>query len=73
MTESLKNAFAEVSKLPDEQQNAFAEWIIQELESEQRWTQSFEQSQDILEALADEALKEFHEGKTHELDWDNLE
>jgi len=73
MTEALENAFAKVSKLPVEQQNAFAQWILEELESEQRWATSFENSQNILATLADKALKDFREGKTQELDLDTLE
>lgn len=73
MTEALESAFAKVAKLPDDQQDAFAQWILEELESEQRWAKSFEKSQDILEMLADKALNEFREGKTHNLDVDNLE
>ena len=73
MTEALEKAFKQISKLPEEEQDTFAEWIIQELESEKRWNQLFEQSQDILEMLADEALQDFRDGKTQELDVDNLE
>ena len=67
MTEALQKAFAEMSKLSEEQQDVFANWIIQELESEQRWTELFERSQDILGALADEALQDFQECRTHEI------
>jgi hypothetical protein len=73
MTEALEKAFIQISKLPEEEQDTFAEWITQELESEKRWNQLFEQSQDILEMLADEALQDFRDGKTQELDVDNLE
>jgi len=73
MTEALESAFARVSKLPDNQQDAIALWILEELESEQRWSKSFEKSQDILTMLADKALKDFRDGKTHELDVDSLE
>ncbi len=44
MTEALESAFAKVAKLPDDQQDAFAQWILEELESEQRWAKSFEKS-----------------------------
>ena len=68
MTQALENAFAKLSELPVVQQDAFAQWILAELESEQRWVKSFADSQDILAMLADKALKDFREGKTHELD-----
>ena len=73
MTEAVERAFAKVSKLPDDQQEAFAQWILEELESEESWAKSFEKSQDILTMLADKALKDFRDGKTHELDVDSLE
>lgn len=56
----LEQAFAEVTQLPQAEQDAFAEWILAELHSEQRWTELFAQSEDVLSALADEALAKFH-------------
>lgn len=67
MTKALEKAFAQIAELPEDQQDTFAEWIIAELESEERWNQLFAQSQDILASLADEALQDFHDGKTREL------
>ena len=72
MTTLLEKAFAEVSKLPDIEQDALATWLLAELESERRWQEAFASSQSVLEQLADEALAEFHAGKTDELDPDNL-
>jgi len=54
----LEQAFAEVAKLPDEEQDAFAAWIVEELASEERWSQSFARSQDVLAQLAEEAVAE---------------
>ena len=73
MTETLEKAFAQLSQLPEDQQDVFAQWIIAELDSEERWNQLFAQSQDILADLADEALQKFRDGKTQELDVDTLE
>jgi hypothetical protein len=56
MTTLLKQAFEEATKLPDVEQNALAKWLLDELESEKRWEQSFSESEDVLEKLADEAL-----------------
>lgn len=58
MTQMLEQAFAEVAKLPDEEQDAFAAWIVEELEAEQRWAQPFAQSQDALTQLVEQALAE---------------
>lgn len=72
MTQMLEQAFAEVAKLPDEEQDAFAAWIVDELASEQRWAQSFAESQDVLAQLAEEALAEHRAGRTQPLDADEL-
>lgn len=63
---------AEISKLPEPEQDAFARWILEELRSEERWDRLFEQSQDALARLADEALEEYRQGKTEPLDPDRL-
>lgn len=68
MTKLLEKAFEEVAKLPEEGQNTFASWILEELASEQRWEKAFADSQDKLAKLADEALAEHREGKTRVLD-----
>lgn len=72
MTELLEKAFAEAAKLPPAEQKKLAEWILEELASDQRWTRSFEESAGALDQLADEALKEFRRGLTQPLDPDRL-
>jgi hypothetical protein len=72
MTDLLTQAFAEVAKLPAEEQDTFARWILDELASEKRWSDAFARSADPLAALADEALAEFRAGQTQELDPDQL-
>ena len=64
MTRLLERAFEEASKLPEEEQNALAEMLLNDLASEERWTEAFAKSQDKLSLLAKEALKEFKQGKT---------
>ncbi|MBF0548020.1 MAG: hypothetical protein HQM08_26520 [Candidatus Riflebacteria bacterium] len=68
MTKLLSKAMAEVSKLPVPEQDAMASWILSELASEQKWEEHFEASSNLLEKLADEALKEHKQGKTKLLD-----
>jgi len=68
MTTLLKKAFDEVSKLPQSEQEAIAALILDEIASEQKWDELFAKSQDKLSQLADEALKEFKNGKTKPLD-----
>ncbi|MDQ3013696.1 MAG: hypothetical protein M3X11_23695 [Acidobacteriota bacterium] len=59
MTELLEKAFSQASRLPLEQQNAVATLLLKEMESEQKWAESFARSQDMLSRMADEALMEF--------------
>ncbi|MBI1259906.1 MAG: hypothetical protein GC204_20760 [Chloroflexi bacterium] len=72
MTQLLDKAIAEITKLPPEEQEAFLNWMLAELEDERRWQKSFAQSADLLEQLADEALAEHRAGKTEPLDPDTL-
>lgn len=67
MTQLLEKAIREVAKLPDSEQDALAEILLQELAAEDRWTKSFDMSQFLLERLATEALAEHAEGKTKPL------
>lgn len=64
MTQLLEQAFAAASKLPGQEQDAFASLLLAELDSERRWSASFAASQDQLSALADEALREYEAGET---------
>ncbi len=56
MTPSLEKAFAEVAKLPDDEQERFAAWILAELAADRRWDESFAASQDALAELAAAAI-----------------
>ena len=60
MTELLEEAFAKAARLPDHEQDAFARWLMDELESERRWSRAFETSQGrlALARLAREALED---------------
>ncbi|MCA9962936.1 MAG: hypothetical protein KC423_01790 [Anaerolineales bacterium] len=72
MTLALEKAFNRVANLPEVEQDAFAAWIMAELEAEARWDRLFEDSQDLLATLANQALLEYDEGKTEPLDPDAL-
>ena len=72
MPDLVDRAFAEIAKLPKERQDAVAAWILEELATERRWDESFAQSADTLERLADEALAEHRRGNTRLLDPDKL-
>ena len=64
MTQLLEKAISAVSKLPENDQDALAAILLDEIASEQRWSELFAQSQGALEKLAAEALAEHISGKT---------
>lgn len=64
----LERAFSEAARLPEDDQRALAEWILEEIQSEQRWQEAFALSQPELGQLADEARDEFRAKKTRSLD-----
>ena len=68
----LEVAFAQAAQLSPSEQEAFAEWILEELASERRWADVFESSHDDLARLADSAIREFEAGETQPLDPDRL-
>ena len=72
MTTLLEQAFAEAAKLPTQEQEALAAWLIEELKSDRQWSQLLASSSDALEQLADEALAEFRTGRTQLLDPEQL-
>ena len=72
MTTLLAKAFEQATQLPDMEQNALAKWLLDELQSEKRWSEAFAESEDVLEKLADEAIAAKRQGKTTPLDLDRL-
>jgi aspartate/glutamate racemase len=67
MTQLLEKALTEVSKLPASEQDAVAAIVLEELASEQRWSESFAKSQDLLAKLAEKALADHAAGRTKPL------
>lgn len=72
MTELLEQAIARLKTLPTDEQNAIATLILEELEEEQRWDESFARSPNLLAKLAAEAMTEYRAGRTQELDPETL-
>lgn len=72
MTILLERAVKKVNTLPDNEQDAIAALILDEIEDDTHWEKSFACSQDVLAMLAEEAMAEFYEGKTETLDPDRL-
>jgi hypothetical protein len=67
MTQLLEKALKEVAKLPASDQDAVAAILLEELASEQRWSESLAKSQDSLAKLAEQALAEYAAGRTKPL------
>jgi hypothetical protein len=72
VTRALNNIFSKISSLPPDEQDRIADWLQVELASEDGWARRFEQSQDALNALADEALADAAAGRTTDLDPDKM-
>lgn len=67
MTKLLERAFEEAGRLPPAQQDAFAEFLLAELEDEQRWDRAFANSGDVLSRLAAQAREEARQGRAKPL------
>ncbi|HCS50091.1 hypothetical protein [Rubinisphaera sp.] len=67
MTELLEQLFDRVSKLPPEEQDEIANWIMKELDSERKWDDLFAKSQNQLSEMGAAALAENRNGLTEEM------
>jgi hypothetical protein len=67
MTQLLNQAFQEASKLPQLEQNMLARLLLDEMSAADQWDELFADSENVLENLADEALKSHLDGKTKPL------
>jgi len=67
MTNLLEKAVSEAAKLPEQEQDALAAILLEEIASEQRWSKAFATSQDTLAKLAEDALAEHAAGRTRPL------
>jgi hypothetical protein len=68
MTTVLEAALAKVAKLPPEEQDALGALLLDEMNSENRWSRTLAESQRVLESLAADALAEHRAKKTRPLD-----
>lgn len=64
MTQLLERAINEAARLPDQEQDALANLLLEEIASETRWNAAFADSQPQLARLASDALAEFQAGRT---------
>jgi len=72
MTKALEEAFKQAAKLPEAEQDALAEAIRAEIETEEDWDESFRSSLDVLERLADEAIADHQAGRARSVDPDKM-
>ncbi|MCY4121974.1 MAG: hypothetical protein OXG72_13755 [Acidobacteria bacterium] len=56
MTDLLAKAFERLARLSDQEQDDFARWLLDELESERRWSRAFRASQGQIAEMAREAV-----------------
>ena len=72
MTTLLEKAVSKASALPEEQQDALAQILLDEMADEARWDASFARSQDLLAGMAAEAMEEYRAGETRDFNPDKL-
>ena len=74
MTPLFKKAFEKAGReLPDYEQDVFAQWLLEAIESdERRWDAALESNPTKLKALVDEALADIHAGRSEILDPNKL-
>lgn len=72
MTRALNEAIAKLATLPTEEQDRVAEWLLDELRDDERWTSQFGASTEALTKLAAEARADRAAGSTTELNSDKL-
>jgi hypothetical protein len=68
----LELVISEIEKLPPAEQGQFIAWVLEELHSEQRWSESYKNSPTEFSRLADEALEDYRAGKTQKINPDSL-
>ncbi len=68
MTQALSAAVATAAQLPEEEQDALAAILLEEMKSEERWSSLFADSQTVLERMANEAIQDFQAGRVQPID-----
>jgi hypothetical protein len=66
MSELLEQAIAKLKTRPISEQDSIAALILEELNDDNRWEESFARSPDLLTKLAAEATAEHRAGKTQD-------
>ncbi len=72
MTKLLKQAFEKASQLPGNLQDELARELLQDIRAEQKWDKTLLESQNVLDSLAKDALKQHKTGRTKRMEPDDL-
>lgn len=72
MTQLMERALEEVGKLPPTRQDAIASIILEEIQDEELWAETFARSQDKLARMAAKAREDIRAGRTRNLEIDEL-
>jgi len=64
MNTSLEAAINRIAALPDNEQERFANWLVAELDDENRWQKRFGETVPLIQQMADDALAEDERGET---------
>ncbi len=64
MNTTLEAAISRIAALPDDEQERFANWLVAELDDENRWQSRFSDTVPIIQQMADDALAEDERGET---------
>ncbi len=72
MTALLSQAFDKAAKLPEAMQEQIALQLLEDLDAELKWDQTFAETQDQLAKLADKALCDIKTGKVKKMGFDEL-
>ncbi|MBF0468246.1 MAG: hypothetical protein HQK61_05095 [Desulfamplus sp.] len=72
MTELLEKVFKKASILPEYMQDMLAKEFLQEMEWEEKWDSTLQNTQTALDKLTLKAMKQYREGKTKEMGIDDL-
>lgn len=72
MTALLSQAFNKAAELPETIQEQIAQQLLEDIEAELKWDQTFAKTQDQLAKLADKALQEIKAKRVEKMGFDEL-
>jgi hypothetical protein len=72
MTTLLQQAFEKASQLPAQLQDQLAKDLMDDISGELQWDATLARSEELLEKLAEKALREFEAGRTRPQGFDEL-